>query len=492
MAAAAVLFAVVVTVAAGRLGALDAGSQLSVAELLVRDGALSLDERPSTQWAAGPNGRFYQGNDVGNPILMLPAALAGRLLGRPYEPGVLPDEYTAALASASVSAIVALGLVALFATLRQWLGSPRIALTLTLLFLFGTMFGAYQKVGYEVVGATALTCVVLWLLARATARPTVRVRDVAAIASAVGVTALFRSSYAPFLATGVLASLLLLPSFGRLRLTAVFGTVTAAVALPTLAYNALRTGNPFLPLNGAVPSDGLGRPLLDGLEYNLISIRKGLLFAAPVSALVPALAVARYRRALATGAFGRCVALLLIAASAYVVFVAKVKLEDPATWGPRFLLPVTPILFLALCPMILAAWRSPRRALMVPLLCASVLAGSAPILTAWNDDLVEFRESPGKQSAWSTAAHRAVAAGIADGVLGDERYDGMFVPDRGVQAAAGQAFPDFWWRQAVARGTGPGVLAVLVLASVWLIALRLLVGARRDRLRPSPRSSARS
>ncbi|MDP9344673.1 MAG: hypothetical protein M3P44_02935 [Actinomycetota bacterium] len=341
----AILLAVVATTASGRLGSADAGAQLSVAQLIVNEGAVSVDKRPDRLlWFPGPNGRFYQGNDIGNVLLMLPSALASKAAGRPYRPGGVPDQATRVAASATIALVVVVGLFALFGTLKLLLDRNRLALGLTLLFMFGTFFGAYAKTAYDVVGATCGTCVVLWLLIRSMQRPAVTRRDVILLATAVAITGLFRASFGPFLAAAVIAALAPALAAPRWRALARFVIVLAAGTVPTLLYDWVRTGDPLLPLNAAGSGYGLGRPLLDGLYVVMLSVRKGLLFAAPllVFGLVVLAGRPSARRHLLHDPSGRGLIRLLGACAAYVLFIAAVDNPEPTAWGP-YLLPITPI-----------------------------------------------------------------------------------------------------------------------------------------------------
>lgn len=474
-AALAILVAVVATTASGRLGSADAGAQLSVAQLILNEGSVSAADRPDALlWFPGPNGRFYQGNDVGNVLLMLPAALASNATGRPYRPGGVPDQPTRVAVSATIAVVVVIGLLALCATLELLLGRPRLALWLTLLFLFGTFFGAYAKTAYDVVGAACGTCVVLWLLVRALQRTEVTRSDVAALAAAVAVTGLFRASFAPFLAAGVLAALAPALPAPRRGTLALFVVVLAAGTVPTLFYDWVRTGNPLLPLNAAQSGYGLHRPLLDGLYAVLFSVRKGLLFAAPLLMFGLVLLAVRpgARRHLARDRSGHGLLCLLGASAAYVVFIALVDNPEPTAWGPRYLLPATPIVFAAICPALVRSWSTRLRPVVMAVAAVGVVVGSAPILTAWNDDLVEYHDPIAQAGVNAPVPQKAVAAAIADGLVGAARYDGTFVISGGESAAAGQRFPDFWWRQALSRGVLPGAAALALLALLWGAAYR--------------------
>jgi hypothetical protein len=466
----AILVAVVATTASGRLGSADAGAQLAVAQLIVNEGSVSVEHRPDVVlWFPGRDGRFYQGNDIGNVLLMLPSVLASTAVGRPYTPGGVPDQFPRVATSATVALVVVVGLLALFAALRLLLARERPALWLTLLFLFGTFFGAYAKTAYDVVGATCGTCVVLWLLIRAMQAPAVTRRDIAVLAITVAVTGLFRASYAPFLSVGVIVALAPVLPAPRRRPLALFLVVLVAGSCPTLLYDWARTGNPLLPLNAAASGYGLSRPLLDGLYGVILSVRKGLLFAAPLLVFGLVLLARRpsARRQLLRDPAGRGLARLLWACAAYVVFVALLDNPEPTAWGPRYLLPITPIIFLAISPALVDIWSMRLRAVAVVVLAVGLVIGCAPILTAWNDDLVEYRRHISQATINDPVPQKAVATAIADGLTGSPRYDGPFVLRDGGSASIDQHFPDFWWRQALSQGALPGTAALALLAVLW-------------------------
>ena len=72
----------------GRIASQDAGQQLQVLVLLATSGGLSQDTGEAgpadASWVRAPNGRFYQAHDIGNVVLLLPAASIGaRLSQRP-------------------------------------------------------------------------------------------------------------------------------------------------------------------------------------------------------------------------------------------------------------------------------------------------------------------------------------------------------------------------------------------------------------------------
>lgn len=88
----------------------------------------------------------------------------------------------------------------------------------------------------------------------------------------------------------------------------------------------------------------------------MLSVRTGLLFAAPLLTFGLVLLAGRpsARRLLLRERPGRGLPWLLGACTAYVVFIAALDNPEPTAWGPRYLLPVTPISTLLvdrLCPV---------------------------------------------------------------------------------------------------------------------------------------------
>jgi hypothetical protein len=266
----------------------------------------------------------------------------------------------------------------------------------------------------------------------------------------------------------------------RRQALALFVIVLAVGTIPTLLYDWVRTGNPLLPLNAAASGYGLSRPLLDGLYAVLLSVRKGLLFVSPllVFGLVVLAGRSSARRHLLRDRTGRGLLWLLGGWGAYVLFIAMVDNPEPTTWGARYLLPVTPIVFAAICPALVRAWSTRLRLLVMAVAAAGLLVGSAPILTAWNDDLVEYHVPITQAGINDPVPQNAVAAAIADGVLGTPRYDGTFAVRDSAPATTGQHFPDFWWRQALDRGVLPGAAALAVLTMLWGFAWSRSVQAR--------------
>ena len=111
------------------------------------------------------------------------------------------------------------------------------------------------------------------------------------------------------------------------------------------AYNYLRFGSPLI--TGYLPEESFSAPWLEGILGLLVSPGRGVLFFSPILlACVPALPqfVRRHR----VQAF-----LILLAAACYLFLYGKWFMwHGGFAWGPRFLLPVIPLLCVTMAPLL--------------------------------------------------------------------------------------------------------------------------------------------
>jgi hypothetical protein len=123
-------------------------------------------------------------------------------------------------------------------------------------------------------------------------------------------------------------------------------------------YNAARFGSPLTTGYGFETGEGFTTPLLTGLFGLTISPFRGLFWYSPALLLaLPGGLMLRRRD-------GRLVALLLaLCAVQLILFALWSSWEGGVVWGPRFLLPIVPLLTLLLAPLIEAAWT--RRGLLI-------------------------------------------------------------------------------------------------------------------------------
>ena len=155
-----------------------------------------------------------------------------------------------------------------------------------------------------------------------------------------------------------------------------FGTVLAVSFAPVLAYNDLRSGNPFVLGTSAPATDdqnGFAGDFGTGLYGLLVAQNHGLLVFAPwlVLGLAPVgLGGLSPRSRVAVRAF-------LIGAGAYTVLIAGLKQWAKVEWGPRYLVPILPVVIVPAAVAAYRLWRTRWRPLVAGLAVLSV-AVTAP------------------------------------------------------------------------------------------------------------------
>lgn len=419
----------------------------------------------------GPHS-WYDANDFGGMALMLPAACVGAAHGASgavsqYE---LP---TVAKAGASLTYALIGGLAVAFVFLSlSELTTLRRSWWWSLAFLFATGFLAYTKATWSVLPAATAVAAVAWLAIRSSKDLDSPRKTVYLTALAVGAGGLARYSLLPFLTVGAIAAVfpaLRQLSKGELVLA---GCVLLAMTLPDFAYNALRTGEFWKPAQTAQDhkvtlSYVLGTP---GLFFG---IQHGLLFFAPICLLGYAGAALgairsqgelRWRWLVGIGA-----------AVAYAVVVVLVQDWSKFGWGPRYLVPLLPALFLA---AVFAAERLPR---FRPVAYASVGLGlltQVPLAFAnWNALAAvvghDSRAPDQIVGLWRSTLHGLVH-GVGFGKVEDLRV---------------LQVPDTWWWHAVA-GHAPHLLGLLAIVALvgglaWLGA-KLCGNDEADEVGPEP------
>lgn len=198
----------------GRLGSSDAGAQLQAAVLLVTTGRLGASLPPANEgnggvglWRRGINGRYYEVHDIGNAVLMVPAAWAGRRLSRApsatdFDSPPLLCRVGVSLTYALVSALGCFFMFRLFALKH----GDRVAFLLSLLLPATTIFWAYSKTAWDVMGACCAMCAALYAAALVL-RGGTGTRALVHLAVCMAIVSSFRNSLAPFLILGTVSLL---------------------------------------------------------------------------------------------------------------------------------------------------------------------------------------------------------------------------------------------------------------------------------------------
>jgi hypothetical protein len=229
--------------------------------------------------------------------------------------------------------------------LAEYVGSVR-AWWWSLGFLFSTGFLAYVKGTWDILVAATAVAFICWLVARAyRGRDDPRV-SLYGIAVGVGVAALSRYSMLPFLVLAAASALLPLRRSLPTKHVVGAGFVFVVLLLPDFIFNEMRSGQVWNP-GHAAPQFG-GSPALTAdyvfsIPAMFFGIDRGLLFYAPFCLLGfgTTILLTVKARGLARWAFIGC----LIAAVAYAIGVNIAHEWRVFGWGPRYLVPLLPALF---------------------------------------------------------------------------------------------------------------------------------------------------
>ncbi|HZZ11988.1 MAG TPA: hypothetical protein VFE79_14970 [Paraburkholderia sp.] len=465
-----------VLISSGRLGSSDAGGQLQAATLLATTGNLGITPSADTEgWVPAPNGRVYEAHDPGALVIMTPAAWIATKLGHVpadqafRDPPVLAKVLTS-LAYAVISAIGALYLFRFFAHYYE----TRSAFLLTVLFALGTYYLPYAKVTWDVAPATAMMCVFLYFLS-ATQRANASVRTFAAAGFALALLCSFRYSLAPFM--GIALAVLAWRNRSEWRKYGVLGATLCVAMLPTFLYNFVRTGSPFRPatatayyLNGNNSLDG---HIPSGLMGLFFSGNHSLLLYAPPVLLIALLPFA-WRRLPA--AQRTLIVATMAGALLYTLLIAKMANWGAFGWGPRYLLPVLPIWFVAAAPgfmLLRARWPALAAAFVLACLASNV----APATVNWNLVVAEFPQADAPAGA-TPYALQGIWNGFSKGVQGQTLAFAKTAPQAAPDAS--RRFPDIWTARLIEKskaGHVAGVAIVLVLlAGLGFALLRIVRG----------------
>jgi hypothetical protein len=288
-------------------------------------------EVPPGATLRGPDGRHYTKNAAGQAVAALPLAALAEGVAAPFGP-VRGEPIARALVSLFNAIVTAVLLGAFYATARELGAAPRAAMAGTLLLGFATPVWVYAKSFMaEPLQALGLLLALGGAVAASRGEPRGGVRAGLGVLLAVSA----KLSMLP------LALVLLLPLRGVRGWRWAAGGVVLALAGHAL-YNAARFGTPFETGYGAqaTPS-AYTTPLLVGLYGLLFSSGKGLLWFAPPAWLAPG-----GLRALAARSRPAAWAVGVAVAGGLVLYAKFEHWAGDGSFGPRYLLPVLPLLLL--------------------------------------------------------------------------------------------------------------------------------------------------
>lgn len=381
-----VVLAIIVLVgtllSSGRISSGDTGSQLDAATLLVREGRLWAPEAvgPSAAlWVRSPSNTYFQCHDLASQLVLVPAAFLGRhqepMRGRAPLAARAVAGYTYTIIGCITTWLIYQAFSVIYA--RQQ------AFCLSMLFYCGTIFCAYTKSAWDVCGGAMGVAGIIVVLMRAIHSGGLSWTSVVGIAAWTALACSFRFSLYPFL--GVALVLIVLKhhrTWPAKRIIATAG-LFLILMVPQLMFNAVRTGSPLKPATVSEQFDSAnkldGNPLI-GVTGLLISPNKGLVWYTPAFLLL--LSLPWYWKKLPP-ALQETSTAMLVAAVLYICLIGCMRNWGSFGWGPRYLLPILPMLFLPLAGTLMA-FQTNLRKYAIALALLGVAINSVAIITNWH------------------------------------------------------------------------------------------------------------
>ncbi len=335
-----VLFSLYWLTASGAFHSIDEEAVFAVSRTIVLEGeanqnALYRAVPYIDQAKIGIDGAFYSKYGIGHALAVAPALFLAR-----WVPGATLGS-SAMLVNALATALTG-GLLVLTATRSGY--RLRTGIAAGLLYGGATFAWVYAKTMFSepLVG-------LLWLLAVYYLLVDITPRR--AFLSGVALAVALSIRPASILVTPLFAFLLLAPLRPMVSRFIAWGLPIAVVGVGLLGFNLVRFGNPF----DFGYSESFNGNLLVGVQGFLFSLdRSVFIFAPPLLALfgtVP-LFLRRHRR---VGG-----AILLVSLSSLLLYSAWAVFWGGPVWGPRYLLPLLPLLFVLLLPGLERAWEGQR------------------------------------------------------------------------------------------------------------------------------------
>jgi hypothetical protein len=492
---AAAVFCIYLATAGGGLTSIDAVMTYEVTRSLVLHGTTAFDVRGLNQHP-GVDGRYYSRFGIGQSIYNIPFYVAGRaahqVLGLRIGRSDSLEKAAVSLGSAVAAAgIVWVAYLFAFRLSGSAAGARRTALALAL----GTLVWPYSKFGFNV----ALTG---WCLTAAIYSAWVGVRlDRLQVLGASGawLAGAFLTRHEMAIAAVLVVAWVLFESRHAWRLLAsrlIWLAVPLAAALAIwLWYNFIRFGSPLDPGNLDDPVVGFDAPILVGLRGFLFSPGRSLFIYVPLAAagVLALFALARRDRSLA-------VLFVSVCASLVVMYCTLRAWDGLRSYGPRYLVPLVPMLIIPLVWWLQPGKELWRRAL-VGLVVVSSLVQLPGVLVDFSKVSVEHARKVGEYGR-----EAKIYNWLESGLVLDVEAAVARVPQNvrdlvrgrrppGIQQAASEDDPefgqrlafslDFWWLYLYYLAVIPAPVAVLipiVLLALAFLSLRrsLALDASRD------------
>ncbi len=439
----------------------DGDAILAVSAALVRSGSADIsvigaqdalfEHDMSRMGVFGLDGALYSKKGVAPSLALLPLTIAAQVA--PW----LPVRATAMLFNPLVTALTG---ALLYTGVRALDVRPRTALGVALLYGFGSTAVVYTKTLFgEPLAALLILSAVLSILRfwrDGSLRPLVWAGAAIGFATGINLT---------YLLTAVLLAVFALaPSLrGKatatrlLQAAAAFSAPIAVTLVIIAIYNAARFGSPLTSGYYFGDGEGFNRPFLLGLFGLTFSPYRGLLWYTPLAlmALPGAWLLARVQSKTTW-------LLLALIGAQFAVYASWWSWHGGVVWGPRFILPVLPLIMLCTAPIIERTFSQRGTAVGVSLLAALSIGVQIPGIV-----LSPYPFYGVLSGRYGTGDMDAVVATLRDDVLTDGSANAVI----GHLELLAQSTPfDPMWL----RGDGPIAVCALALAGTagWLFRSR--------------------
>jgi hypothetical protein len=345
----------------GALHSSDGQAMFSVAESLVRRGDYDINQirwMGLQQGTYGPDGDLYCRKGLGTSLLAIPLTWLGLVM--PLWGVVQTTMLLNPLLTALTGTLV-------FLYVRRLGYGQSTAVVTALVFGLGTMAWPYTKYFFsEPLSGLCLLGAAYSLLAGASGSPSDRSLAQTALSGFfLGLAVATRFANAvlvpiyliPLLGYHLRAQGISPPSFAQtrplwpraIREILAFGLPLFVWAIIICSYNYVRFASPFT--TGYLPEESFSAPWLTGILGLLVSPGRGILLFCPVLVACLAAAPSFLRRHPLEAA------LVFLTSACYVLLYGKWFMwHGGYAWGPRFLVPIIPLLCLTLAPLI-DSWR---------------------------------------------------------------------------------------------------------------------------------------
>jgi hypothetical protein len=341
-------------------------------------------------------------------------------------------------------------------------------------------------------------CILLYFSATILGEERVQNRVIFFVGGALILAGSFRYSLAPFLVLSVLALFYFARPKVTWRHTMLFLFVVLVGMAPTFIYNFVRTGSFLIPALAVGPLNPNGLTLAQGqwqqtltvsigdmiqkFFWLILSPNKGLFVFAPILLLL--FAVPFVWRTFPTPA-RHLILSFSIGAVLYVLLISSLEHWSGFAWGPRYLLPILPILFFAVGMTLVSLWGKYKYPL-IGLIFLSFVLNAAPVLVNWNLAVGNDPRAEYDEYALFPYSHAAVWNGLSLAMQGQPLPAPEDVANDPVRSR-GARFPDLWtFRLMEYSTTGllAGSIILLALSGTALKCFVKLTVSRGSGIRP--------